>query len=338
MGYHFANELRRTLKVPVGIIHTSYGGTPAESWTSREKLQADPRLKSVFDKWNLRVAAYPAAKKKFEEETFPAWQKAVERSKAENKPAPAEPKAPSVPPSVLQPSILFNAMLNPVIPYGIRGAIWYQGEANGSEAPVYKILFPMLIKDWRTRWNQGEFPFLYVQLANFRAVQTVPSEGGWGWIREAQLMSLSTPNTGMASAIDLADAENPNDIHPHNKREVGRRLSLIALAKTYGQKVASYSGPIYSGMKVEGNKVRLSFAHADGGLAARDGDLKGFAIAGKDGKFIWGTARIEGNSVVVSSEAVPEPTAVHYSWAWNPIGNLYNKAGLPASPFRTDAE
>ncbi len=232
-------------------------------------------------------------------------------------------------------------MVNPLIPYGIKGVIWYQGESNSGNSSTYKTLFSAMIKDWRSRWSQGEFPFFFVQLANFQAVQKQPVESGWAgfaFIREAQLMTLGLTNTGMASAIDLADPENPEDVHPHNKREVGRRLSLIALAKVYNEKVASYSGPIYSGFKIAGNKARLSFDHADGGLMAKNGDVKGFAIAGKDGKFVWADAKIEGNEVVVSSQQVAEPTAIRYDWAMNPIGNLYNKEGLPASPFRTDTE
>ena len=338
VGYHFAAELRRSLKVPVGIIHTSWGGTPAQAWTSRGVLEADAKLSPIFGYWDKKLAAYPAEQKKYEEETLPAWNQAVEKAKADGQPEPKKPRGPAGPISPGRPSTLFNAMLNPVIPYGIKGAIWYQGEANGGEAPIYQALFPALIKDWRSHWNQGDFPFLFVQLANFQAVQKEPVEGGWGPIREAQFMTLSTPNTGMASAIDLADSEKPEDIHPHNKREVGRRLSLIALARVYSQKISSYSGPLYSGVKIDGKQARLSFTHTDGGLMAKGDKLQGFAIAGKDGKFEWADAKIEGNTVVVSNQAVAEPVAVRYSWAMNPIGNLYNKEGLPASPFRTDPE
>jgi sialate O-acetylesterase len=229
-------------------------------------------------------------------------------------------------------------MLNPLIPYGIKGAIWYQGEANANDAARYRILFPAMIKDWRNRWNQGDFPFLFVQLANFGPLQKLPVEKGWGPIREAQLMTLSLPNTGMASAIDLADPEKPEDVHPHNKQEVGRRLALIAFSTVYGQQVNSYSGPLYSGVKITGKQVWLSFTHTDSGLVAKGDQLKGFAIAGKDGKFVWADAKIDGNTIIVSSNDVPEPAAVRYDWASNPVGNLYNKEGLPASPFRTDPD
>lgn len=340
VAYYYASELRRTLKVPVGIIHTSYGGTPAEAWTSLSALKAEPKLKPVLDAWEKKLAAYPAVLKNFEEVQTPAWKAAAEQAKAEGKPEPKKPRRPTGPDSPGRPGTLFNAMLNPVIPYAMKGVIWYQGEANGNDGATYKTLFPAMIKDWRSRWNQGDFPFLFVQLANYQLPQTQPVErSGWPFLREAQLMTLSTTaNTGMATAVDLADPEKPADIHPHNKREVGRRLSLIALTNVYGQKVSSFSGPIYSGFKTTGNKVRLSFTHVDGGLVANGDKLKGFAIAGKDGKFEWADAQIEGDAVVVSSQAVAEPVAVRYGWAMNPIGNLCNKEGLPASPFRTDTE
>ena len=338
VAYYYACELRHKLNVPVGIIHTSWGGTPAEAWTSHSMLENDARLKSLFVAWDKKMADFPAAQKKYEEQILPEWKKNVQKAKAAGKPDPTKPRPPDGPNSPHQPCTLFNAMLNPLIPYGIKGVIWYQGESNSGDAATYKVLFPAMIQDWRSRWNQGVFPFLFVQLANFQAVQKQPAEGGWAFLREAQLMTLSLPNTGMTSAIDLADPEKPGDVHPHNKREVGRRLSLIALAKVYDQKIASHSGPIYSGFKTTGNKMRLSFNHADGGLVVKGDSLKGFAIAGKDGKFVWADAIIEGDEVVVSSPQVAEPAAVRYSWAMNPIGNLYNKEGLPASSFRTDTE
>jgi len=180
--------------------------------------------------------------------------------------------------------------------------------------------------------------FLFVQLANIGKPQENPVEGGWASQRESQLMTLSVPNTGMACAIDLADPDNPGDIHPHNKEEVGRRLSLIAFSEVYGKPVTSYSGPVYSGVQFGGGTARLKFSHVDGGLVAKGEKLIGFAIAGKDGKFVWGNARINANAVEVSSPEVPQPVAVRYDWAGNPIGNLYNKDGLPAVPFRTDAD
>jgi sialate O-acetylesterase len=223
-----------------------------------------------------------------------------------------------------QPTVLFNAMINPVIPYTMKGAIWYQGESNAGRAYQYRRLFRTLITDWRKEWGQGDFPFLFVQLANYLKQNEVPVEDAWAELREAQAMALELPNTGMAVAIDIGDAR---DIHPGNKQEVGRRLALNALARVYGQDVP-YSGPMYKSMKIEGDAVELTFDYVLDGLQTSDqGPLKGFSIAGADGKFVW---------VVVRSPEITEPVAVRYAWASNPECNLVNSAGLPASPFRTD--
>ena len=229
-------------------------------------------------------------------------------------------------------TVLYNAMIHPLVPYAIKGAIWYQGEANAERAFQYERLLPLMITDWRQKWGQ-DFPFYLAQLANFMQRKPQPSESEWAELREAQAHTLRLPGTGMAVLIDIGDA---NDIHPKNKQEVGRRLALNALAMTYGQKVA-YSGPIYKDFKVEGKKVRLSFDHTDGGLSTPQGaPLKGFAMAGPDQVFHWAKATIQGNTVVVECDEVELPMAVRYAWADNPECNLYNGAGLPASPFRTD--
>jgi sialate O-acetylesterase len=338
IGYHYARELHSKLNVPVGIIQAAWFGTPAEAWTSRSVQEADPKLKVLLNMWDKKVLAYPMDQKTYEEQILPAWKLAIIKAKSEGRPESKKPRGPQGPDFQSRPATLFNAMINPLIPYGIKGVIWYQGEANASVAATYQPLFSGMIKDWRERWGEGDFPFLFVQLANIGAVQQQPVEEGWGLIREAQFQTLATPGTGMASAIDLADSENPNDIHPHNKREVGRRLSLIALATVYGEKIPSYSGPLYSGVKIVGSQAVLSFTNVDGGLVAKGDRLQGFALAGKYGKFVWADAKIEGDTIVVSSEQVPEPAAVRYGWANNPIGNLYNKDGLPASPFRTDRD
>jgi len=231
------------------------------------------------------------------------------------------------------PTSLYNGMLAPIIPYGIQGAIWYQGESNAGRAYQYRKLFPTMIQNWRQDWARADFPFLFVQLANFMAAKPEPGDSAWAELREAQLMTLALPNTGMAVIIDIGEA---NDIHPRNKQDVGKRLALWALAKTYGKDIV-YSGPLYKSMKVEGDKIILSFDNVGGGLVAGGGEpLKGFAIAGADRKFVWADAKIEGGTVVVGSSKVPEPVAVRYAWADNPACNLYNKEGLPASPFRTD--
>ena len=231
------------------------------------------------------------------------------------------------------PTVLFNAMINPLIPYGIKGFIWYQGESNAWAAYNYRKLFPMLINDWRQRWRQGDCPFLFVQLANFMKTKPLPAESEWAELREAQVMTLSLPNTGMACIIDIGEG---NDIHPKNKQEVGRRLALIANKQVYKQNVIA-SGPVYANFQQAGNRIRISFTNTGSGLSTKDGkEVTGFAIAGKDKTFYWAKAIIEGNQVVVYSDKVAEPEAVRYAWADNPECNLVNSEKLPAVPFRTD--
>lgn len=230
------------------------------------------------------------------------------------------------------PSFLFNAMLNPLVPYCIKGAIWYQGEANTAQAYRYRDLLPLMITDWRNQWGY-EFPFYIVQLANFMGQQSEPGESAWAELREAQARTLHLNNTGMAVTIDIGDAF---DIHPKNKQEVGRRLALVARAQTYGEKIPC-SSPMYQSYRIEGNKIRLSFSNTYGLLKAKDGGrLQGFSIAGPDHKFHWADAVVDGQTILVSSPEVPVPLAVRYAWADNPVCNVYNKADLPLSPFRTD--
>lgn len=268
----------------------------------------------------------------------------------------AAPKPPTNPPSPQYvASHLFNGMINPIVPYAISGAIWYQGESNAGRSYQYRTAFPLMISDWRKVWDQGDFPFYFCQLANFQPKKDAPGESGWAELREAQSMTLKLPATGQAVLIDIGES---GDIHPRNKKDVGERLALIALAKDYGKKIP-YSGPVYDSVKIDGNKARLTFAHTDGGLVAKpvpatydvntkegktaptvrnspNSELEGFAICGEDKTWVWADAKIEGDTVVVSSEKVPAPVAVRYAWAENPTVNLYNGAGLPASPFRTD--
>lgn len=229
---------------------------------------------------------------------------------------------------------LYNGMIAPLVPYGIRGVIWYQGESNAGDAYKYRTLFPAMIKDWRTKWHQPEMPFLFVQLANYMATKPEPADDSWAELREAQSMALSLPKTGMAVAIDIGDGAN---IHPKNKQEVGRRLALAARGMVYNEHLV-YSEPIYQSYQIEGNKIRIKFKDTGRDLITKDHpELKGFAIAGQDKKFYWANAIIDGKTVLVSSDMVPNPVAVRYAWAANPICNLYNQEGLPTSPFRTDS-
>jgi sialate O-acetylesterase len=318
VGYFFGRELNQKLNVPVGLIHTSWGGTAAELWTSKPALEANPTLKPIVDNFGKRLESY--------EKQLAAYPAAVEKAKAEGKPAPRKPGKP------MAPSCLYNGMIAPVLPYGIKGVIWYQGESNAGNAKQYQTLFPEMIKNWRKDWGQGDFPFGFVQLANFMARKDQPTESSWAELREAQTMTLSLPKTGMAVIIDIGDAK---DIHPKNKQDVGKRLAYWAESQVYGKDLV-YSGPMFESMKIEDNKARLSFKHTGGGLEAKGDKLTGFAIAGEDQVFHWADAKIDGDTVVVSCDKVSKPAAVRYAWADNPECNLYNKEGIPASPFRTD--
>lgn len=467
-GYFFGRDVQAAIGVPIGLIESAWGGTPAQSWTSREALAAEPAIAHYVKQFDDVMAAYPAAKAAYEEaqnakvasavkEDDAGWEKAgldmaawkpmrlpqqwekaglnidgvvwfrrqVEIPAAAagkdlklslgpiddqdttwfdgekigsvaswNTPReyvlparlatagahtlavrvldtgggggiygapdqmslsgdgmqpitlagewqyriaeekPTRPQPPMGPGNPWLPTSLRNGMITPIIPFAIRGAIWYQGESNAGGAWEYRTLFPAMIRDWRQAWGEGDLPFYFVQLANFTPAPEQPGESDWAELRDAQFFTLrSLPATGMALAIDIGDA---GDIHPKNKQEVGRRLSLWALSQVYGKQVEC-SGPLYTGAKIEDGSIRISFDHLGGGLVAQDGPLKRFAIAGEDRKWVWADAVIDGDTVVVSSPQVAKPLAVRYAWANNPDGcNLYNKAGLPASPFRTD--
>ncbi|HEV2761856.1 MAG TPA: sialate O-acetylesterase, partial [Pyrinomonadaceae bacterium] len=488
VGFYFGRALHARLGVPVGLIHTSWGGTPAEAWTSRAALEADPSFRPILERYEAELRDLPRRLREHEV-AFARWEGQYVRLDSGNEGegrgfadpardadgwrkmrlpqlwegaglkvdgavwfrrevnvpptlagrelilslgavddfdttyfngvrvgatgaetpyayqtprryrvpaplvrpgrnvvavrvfdrmggggfaaepgamslAPADPKAgaglslegewdykaesvapePAVdyagypgprpgPDNPNNPTVLYNAMLAPLTPYAIRGAVWYQGESNAGRAYQYRALFPALIRDWRRAWGQPDFPFYFVQLANWRARKSEPAESDWAELREAQLFTLrSVPRTGMAVAVDIGEAE---DIHPRNKRDVGERLARWALAETYKQRVVP-SGPLYESHAVEGGRVRLRFGHASGLKTSDGASPKGFAVAGADRKFVWAEARVEGDTVVVWSERVPTPAAVRYAWADNPAVNLYNGAGLPASPFRTD--
>ena len=486
VAYHFGRELHRRLGVPVGMINSSWGGTIAEAWTTRQAMTAEPALRPIVENCDRELAnpnarsEYDAASKAWNDKHIPRdpgnagfgkgwadaatgtadwptmklpqlWQRAghdgngvlwfrrevdvpaawagrdltlslgaVDKSDTTyfnnavvgsltveqdpnswcvprvytvpgklvkagrnviavrvfsniwgagfggteeqmNLSAPGDgaeaiglagpwqyqveadfgvvspPPAPPIPvgkgnPNT--PTILYNSMIAPLIPYGLAGVIWYQGESNAGNANIYRTLFATMIRCWRDAWRQGDFPFYFVQLANFTPVREQPGPSDWAALREAQTTALSLPNTGMAVIIDIGET---HDIHPRNKKDVGERLALAALARTYGFEGMVHSGPMYDGCRIEGSSVRVRFSHVAGGLVARGGGaLKGFAIAGADRKFVWADATIDGDCVIVSSANVAQPAAVRYAWANNPVCNLYNASDLPASPFRTD--
>ena len=326
VAYYFGRYLHQELDVPIGLIRSAWGGTPAEAWTSMETLRADPALAYYLQKWDKVLADYPSEMARYQQ-AVKAWEERA--AKAGGNP-PAKPREPRGPGHQHQPATLYNAMIAPLTPLAIRGAIWYQGESNAGteEAFLYRRLFQTMIADWRARWAIGNFPFLFVQLADFDA----GALRDWPILRESQTDTLQLRNTGMAVTTDIGNAKN---IHPTNKQDVGKRLALWALAETYGKNVV-YSGPLYRQMTVEGNRARLWFDHAGGGLKAAGGVLKGFVIAGPDHIFHPAGAVIDGGNVVVSSPAVTEPKAVRYGWANVPENTLRNAEGLPASPFRTD--
>jgi len=263
------------------------------------------------------------------------YHKELNKAKTEGGKLPDEPQKPYGPGHRKSPSGLFNGMIAPLIPYAIKGVIWYQGESNVGHK-YYRKLFPAMIQSWREKWNQGDFPFLFVQLHNLGEIVDKPPENAfysWPELRESQLKTLALPNTGMAVAIDVGDVSN---IHPRDKKPIGERLAFCALANSYGKKII-YCGPVYKSAKINSRKLIIEFDYIGSGLVAENGGkLKGFAIAGADRKFYWADAEISNNTVVVSSSKVTVPAAVRYAWANNPVCNLYNKEGFPASPFRTD--
>ena len=323
VAYFFARNLQQKLGVPIGLIESSWGGTPAESWTSLRGLSADASLMPVFAARAKTLATQSATVLKQKQEDL-EFQKAVAQATVDGKPMPGRQWHPDF--AAWAPAALYNGMIAPLTSFAIRGVIWYQGEANSGHdrAPLYARLFQAMIRDWRNEWGEGDLPFLFVQIANWN---TAP-EDMWPDVRNAQRQALALRNTGMAVTIDIGD---PIDIHPKNKQDVGLRLALAARAIAFGEKV-EWSGPLYRQVTQEEHALRVWFDHANG-LVAKGAELTGFEVAGVDGKYSAAEAKIDGTSVVVSSATVPAPVSVRYGWAANPNCNLFNKEGLPASPF-----
>ena len=306
-GYFFGLELYKRLNIPIGLIMTAWGGTPSEAWTSAEFIGKYDEFKPEIDK---------ITKPEYKNDSNIVKMLANTKSKTGF--------------NANYPSSLFNGMINPLIPFAIKGAIWYQGESNVYDAKLYAQIFPEMVKCWRTYWNQGDFPFYFVQIAPYKYDSGSKSE----LLREAQLHSLKTiPNSGMAVTMDIATI---NNIHPPDKEDVGKRLAFWALAKNYSLKDVAFSGPLYKSMMIEEDEIRLTFDNAKNGLEARGGELTNFEIAGRDRIFVPAMAVIENNTIVVSSLKVPTPVAVRYGWSNTATPNLFNIEGLPASSFRTD--
>lgn len=342
VAYHFGQKLQKELGVPVGLIHSSWGGTPCEAWTSLEALEAEPSLKYYAENVLGAEKRYEDAKKNYDskkaqedyEAAIAKWKTAAEKAKADGKPIPKEPAkpAPPGPPGSGTPTVLYNAMIYPLLNFKLRGAIWYQGESNAGKAYEYRTLFPAMIQDWRKRFD-CELPFMLVQLAPYWDGN---SDGvRYAELRDAQLFSTKKlPKVGIAIITDVG---NEKDIHPKPKQPVGERLALSALAIEYGKKI-EYSGPSLKDVKLEGNKAIVTFDHATGGIVAKDGELTGFTVMGEDKMFYPAKAEIKGDTVVLSSDKASKILAVRYGWVnfAKPTLNLFNGEGLPASPFRTD--
>jgi sialate O-acetylesterase len=344
VGFYFARKVHQETGLPIGLLNNSIGGTAIEPWLAVGSEKAEPALKPILDAHAAAVAsADHQTAAQFD--NVEVWLKAARQAAAEKKPLPRPPALPTYPPYPF--SGLYQGYTEPLRPYAIRGMLWYQGESNGGDGDIYFFKMKALVEGLRKAWGRGEFPCYLVQLPQIGGVNNNP-EGGDGWtnIRRAQARCLTLPGFGMAVTIDVGD---PGDIHPRNKKDVGERLALWALAKDYGKKDLVYSGPIFKSMKQEGDSLRLSFDHVGGGLMVamkegkkparedKGGKLQRFAIAGADGKWSWAEARIEGDMVVVSCPKISRPVAVRYAWSQNPAGaNLYNREGLPACPFATE--
>lgn len=331
VGYFFGRDLQARLGGAVGLINDTWGGTEIEAWLSAAALKSTAVYPQIEARWQKNLAEFPARQAAYPAEAA-AWEKGEARAKATGKPNPAPwPVAPIGPGTPYAPSGLFNGMIAPVQPYGIRGALWYQGESNVGRAGQYGPLLTALIRSWRENWGEGDFPFYFVQLPNFNDPGD-SSRQAWAWLRAAQAQALALPETAMAVTIDIGESDN---LHPKNKQEIGRRLALIARAKIYGIP-GDWSGPVYRSCARAGAALRVQFDHAQEGLIAHDRPPQALEIAGADRKFYPATGRIEGDTLLVSSPRAPAPVAVRYAWSDNPGANLFNGAGLPAAPFRSD--
>lgn len=337
VGYYFARDLHRKLGVPIGLINSSWGGTPVESWMSPAAVASQAEFSVITERWQKKLAEYPDKKAAYDL-ALPPWTEAEAKAKAAGEKqyraflkATPKPIAPVGQGHPWTPMSLFNGMINPLLPYALRGALWYQGESNANHADEYHALFSAMITAWRAHFGQGDFPFYWVQLANFNSPSD-PSGITWAFLREAQTQTLSLPQTGQTITIDIGEA---NDIHPTNKQEVGRRLALIAKIKTYGI-AGDCEGPTFASATPEKNALRVRFTHLAGGLVAHSKPSQSLQVAGADRKFYPATGVIERDGLLVSAPGVKEPVAVRYAWSNSPEANLYNSAGLPVVPFRSD--
>ena len=331
ISYFFARDLQKKLGVPVGVIGSYWGGSPIESWTDSVTLRGTKAWPEIDDRWQKSLPGsaeyaerYPAVRA--------AWGVAEEHAIATHTKNPLKwPMPPMGKGTPFEPSGLFNGMIAPLQPYALRGVIWYQGEQNWPRPDAYAELFPTLIRTWRAQWGEGDFPFYFVQVANYIMADD-PSGRAWARLRDAQTSALGLPATGMAVTIDIGD---PKDIHPRNKQEAGRRLALIAKTQAYGIP-GDFQGPTFTFVTGEKSSLRVHFKHASTGLISANRPVQSLEIAGADKVFHPATGKIERDTLVVSSREVKQPLAVRYAWSNAPAANLFNGAGLPAVPFRSD--
>jgi len=329
VGYYFGRQLHQSLGVPIGLINNAWGGSAAEAWVSREVLEGDERFAEYLERWREIEASFDY------EAELAKWRETAETLRAEGKQVPRAPTDQLR--GQHRPGNLWAGVLHPIIGYGIRGTIWYQGESNAARAGEYHDLFSLMITEWRSAWDQGDFPFYWVQLADFRDEVEEPGESEWAELREAQTDTLALPNTGQAVIYDIGEAR---DIHPRDKQNVGKRLARLALAKDYGFDIVHLSPSFASMENADEGALLLTFENVGSRLYAFDTpEVRGFVLAGEDGVWHHATGEVVGNEQVkVRSEAVPEPVHVRYAWADNPVANLMSWEGLPAAPFRTDRE
>ncbi len=333
VAYYFGRKLHKELDLPVGLISSSKGGSPAEAWMSIEGLKNASLLSELEEMWHKWQQEFPEAEETYQKK-YKIWLTEKKQAEKKDKPEPKEPRKPIAYNMITKPhrrpGALYNAMIVPLLHFKVKGVIWYQGENNVDRPVQYRKLFPALIESWRADRQQKDMSFYYAQIAPFRYTG---EEKAASLLREAQTMAMTVPNTGMAVTADIG---NIDDIHPKNKKDVGERLALWALAKTYDNDKIVCSGPLYRSMQIENSSIRISFDYAKTGLARKGDSLTHFRIAGKDQKFYPANAIIEGSAILVSSQKVANPVAVRYGWHIATMPNLYNREGLPAVPFRTD--
>jgi sialate O-acetylesterase len=337
VGFFFGRYLHEILGVPVGLINNAWGGSAAEAWVRRDSLESDPRFQALMEGWSKREAQLQSDEEMARyQAALAAWKEKAAAARSAGK---RVPRAPNSPDRILKgnqrPGNIFAGVVHPTLGYGMKGVIWYQGESNAGRAWEYARLFPYMIEQWRAEWGQGDFPFYWVQLADFQAEVDEPGESTWAELRESQTKTMSLPNTGEAVIIDIGAA---NDIHPKNKYDVAARLVRWALANDYGMTTIEPHSPTFREITIAGNKASLTFDHTAAGLRTVDvNEVHGFAICGEDRKWAWANAKITGGDTIeVWSDDISEPVAVRYAWAQNPVCNVYSKIGLPLTPFRTD--